>query len=171
VVATNPPYMGSKNMSAPLKSYVSRHYPAGKRDLYAAFILRCLELCRHGGRVAMITQQSWMFLSSFAELRAGAAEQEGTAKKPNKPNSAVFRGLLRETTIEGLAHLGPNAFEEVSGEVVQSTMFTLQATPPHAEHRITALRLVGLKSAGEKARILREATATTRVAASTRHSP
>jgi hypothetical protein len=171
VVATNPPYMGSKNMNAPLKSYVSRHYPAGKRDLYAAFILRCLELCQHGGRMAMITQQSWMFLSSFTELRAGAAEQEGTAKKPNKPNSAAFRGLLRETTIEGLAHLGPNAFEEVSGEVVQSTMFTLQATPPHAEHRITALRLVGLKSAGEKARILREATATTRVAALTGHSP
>jgi hypothetical protein len=119
----------------------------------------------------MITQQSWMFLSSFAELRAGAAEQEGTAKKPNKPNSAAFRGLLRETTIEGLAHLGEYAFEDASAAGAFAAMFTLQSTPPHTEHRITALRLVGLKSAGEKARILKEATATTRVAALTGHSP
>lgn len=52
VVATNPPYMGSKNMDAPLREYVERHYKPGKRDLYAAFILRCLELASPGGRVA-----------------------------------------------------------------------------------------------------------------------
>jgi hypothetical protein len=53
VVVTNPPYMGSKNMETLLKKYVEKYYPAGKRDLYAAFILRCIELCRPNGRVAM----------------------------------------------------------------------------------------------------------------------
>ena len=70
VVVTNPPYMGSKNMPDTLKKYVEAHYKPGKRDLYAAFILRCLSLCLSSGRVAMVTQQSWMFLRSFADLRA-----------------------------------------------------------------------------------------------------
>ncbi len=52
MVCTNPPYMGSKNMDATLKRYVEQHYKPGKRDVYAAFIMRCLELCQHAGRVA-----------------------------------------------------------------------------------------------------------------------
>ena len=70
VVVTNPPYMGSKNMDTPLKKYVEKYYPSGKRDLYATFILRCLELCQAKGRVAMVTINRWMFLTSYAELRA-----------------------------------------------------------------------------------------------------
>src|SRR6266536_3405079 len=70
VVVTNPPYMGSKNMDTPLKKYVEKYYPSGKRDLYAAFILRCIELCRPSGRVAMVTMQNWMFLRGFTDLRA-----------------------------------------------------------------------------------------------------
>ena len=152
VVVTNPPYMGSGNMDMPLKKYVERHYKPGKRDLYAAFILRCLELSRTGGRVAMITQQSWMFLRSFTELRAVADEKLADARK-----KAEFTGLLRETAIESLAHLGANGFEEISGEVVQNAMFVLANAAPHAEHRMTAFRLVGLKSGPEQARVLREA--------------
>ncbi len=152
VVVTNPPYMGSKNMPDPLKKYVEAHYKPGKRDLYAAFLLRCLELCLTGGRVAMVTQQSWMFLRSFAELRAVPEERLAEARKQRE-----FTGLLRETQLEGVAHLGPNAFEEISGEVVQSVLFTLGNAPPSAAHRLTAFRLIGLKSAAEKAKLLREA--------------
>ncbi|HRJ42722.1 MAG TPA: hypothetical protein PL105_12630, partial [Caldilineaceae bacterium] len=138
VLATNPPYMGSKNMDTPLKKYVESHYKPGKRDLYAAFILRCLQLVRPGGRVAMITQQSWMFLKSFADLRALPEEKLAAARQKGE-----FSGLLRETAIEGLAHLGPNAFEEISGEVVQSAMFTLARSAPTAEQRMVAFRLTG----------------------------
>ena len=145
VVVTNPPYMGSKNMDTPLRKYVEKYYPSGKRDLYATFILRCIELCRHRGRVAMVTQQSWMFLRSFAELRAIPEE-----KLPEARKRGIFTGLLRETSIESLAHLGPNAFEEISGEVVQNTMFTLTNRPPVKEHRLITFRLVGLRSAEEK---------------------
>ena len=130
VVAANPPYMGSKNMGPLLKAYVQRHYPEGKRDLYAAFIQRCLQLAKHGGKVAMVTQQSWMFLRSFAELRKGVLEQQ---------------------TIECLAHLGPRAFEEISGEVVNIALFVLTQAPPAPEHRLWAARLIGPKSAVEKA--------------------
>src|SRR5260370_19710058 len=103
VVVTNPPYMGSKNMDVPLKKYVEKYFPSGKRDLYATFILRSIELCRPYDRVAMVTQQSWMFLRSFAELRAISDE-----KLPEALKRGVFTGLLQETRIESLAHLGPN---------------------------------------------------------------
>lgn len=144
VIAANPPYMGSKNMGEMLKRYVEQHYTSGKRDLYAAFILRCKELSLVGGRVAMVTQQSWMFLRSFAELRA--VEED----KLKRLKTCAFRGLLRDTTIETLAHLGPGAFGEISGEVVNIVLFTLTNIEPRIEHRITAFRLIGPKSPEEK---------------------
>lgn len=131
--------MGSANMDAPLKSYVEKHFKAGKRDLYAAFILRCLDLCRPQGRVAMITQQSWMFLRSFAELRGGAA------------------GLLHTSAVESLAHLGEYGFEEAAAAGAFAAMFVLWNSKPTPEHRMVAFRLVGLKSPAGKARVLREA--------------
>ena len=84
--------MGSKNMGAILKSFVERTYPAGKRDLYAAFIQRCRELAGPAGRVAMVTQQSWMFLRSFAGLRL--AETEAEVGEPT-----CTTGLVAEWTI------------------------------------------------------------------------
>jgi hypothetical protein len=149
VVVTNPPYMGSKNMETLLKKYVEKYYPAGKRDLYAAFILRCLELCRPGGRVAMVTQHNWMFLRNFVDLRA-ISDQQLESYRKNK----WFAGLLRDTIIEVLAQLGPNAFEEIKGEVVQSVMLVLLNGIPNSQQRIVAFRLLGLKSAREKAQVL-----------------
>lgn len=144
VVAANPPYMGSNNMGAVLKRHVERHFVAGKRDLYAAFILRCLELAADAGRVAMVTQQSWMFLRSFADLRA--LDEEKRRKAPR-----AFGGVLRETTIETLAHLGPRAFGEIGGEVVNTALFVLAFAEPRPEHRLTAFR------PEEKDGLLREA--------------
>lgn len=152
VVATNPPYMGSKNMGAVVKRHVEGHFQPGKRDLYAAFILRAIELANDGGRIAMVTQQSWMFLRSFADLRA--LDEEKRKKAPS-----AFSGVLRETVIETLAHLGPGAFSEISGEVVNSVMFVLARARPTPEHRLTAFRLIGPKSPEEKNAILREAIA------------
>ncbi len=144
VVAANPPYMGSKNMGLTVKKHVERHFPAGKRDLYAAFILRCIELASDSGRVAMVTQQSWMFLRSFAELRV--VDDERRRSKP---------GILQATTIEALAHLGPHAFAEIGGEVVNTALFVFARTEPRPEHRLTAFRLVGPNSPEEKEGLLK----------------
>jgi hypothetical protein len=153
VVAANPPYMGSKNMGPVLKKHVERHFAAGKRDLYAAFILKCLRLAAPGtGRVAMVTQQSWMFLRSFADLRA--LDDDKRKKMPR-----AFGGVLRDTTIETLAHLGPRAFAEISGEVVNTACFVLAAAAPPADHRLTAFRLIGPKSPEEKDALLLSAIA------------
>ena len=68
-VVANPPYMGTKYYNSGLKKFVNAKYAKGKADLYGCFVLRCVDLCKANGRVAMLTIPNWMFLSSFEELR------------------------------------------------------------------------------------------------------
>jgi hypothetical protein len=111
VVATNPPYMGLKNMGKDLKDYVQKVYPDGKRDLYAAFILRDREWTTDRGIVAMVTQQSWMFLRSFVEMR----EQ-----------------ILKENCFQTLAHLGEHAFDDPAAAGAFVALFIKYARKPQA---------------------------------------
>lgn len=106
VVVTNPPYMGGGGMSARLSQYVKDNYPDSKADLFAVFVERCSQMAAKNRYQAMITQHAWMFLSSYEGLR---------------------RKLTSIDTIS-MAHLGARAFEEISGEVVQTTSFVLRKT-------------------------------------------
>jgi len=153
IVVTNPPYMGSSNMDNVLRKFVEQHYKAGKRDLCVAFILRCLELTNPGGRVAMVTQQGWMFLRSFADLRAVPEENLAEARRKGE-----FTGLLRETSLEALAHLGEYAFEEAAGAF--ATMFILVNQKISLAHKFTAIKLIEYKSVNEKTQLLRNNSST-----------
>ena len=101
VVVTNPPYMGSSGMGVKLAEYVKKNSPDSKSDLFAVFIEVCSRMAKQNGYQAMITQHAWMFLSSFEKLRE--------------------KMMLTETV--SMAHLGARAFEEIGGEVVQTTSF------------------------------------------------
>ena len=104
VVVTNPPYMGSGGMNAKLSKYVKDNYPDSKSDLFAVFIEQCGAMAKPNGYQAMITQHAWMFLSSYEKLRE----------------------KILQKMIVNMAHLGPRAFEEIGGEVVQTTSFVLR---------------------------------------------
>ncbi|MFL5624900.1 MAG: Eco57I restriction-modification methylase domain-containing protein, partial [Ktedonobacteraceae bacterium] len=148
VVVTNPPYLGSRNMEQGLKKYVEKHYPTGRRDLYTVFMLRSLELCRYDGRIAMVTMQSWMFLRSYADIRVLS-----NGKLPREGRESKFAGILKETSIEAIAHLGRYAFSEI--DVPGSPLlFTLKAAFPTARHQIWASRLTARKPAEEQAALL-----------------
>lgn len=69
VVVTNPPYINSSRMEGSLKQYVEANYPETKTDLFATFILRCLELCNEDGFTGYMTPFVWMFISSYEKLR------------------------------------------------------------------------------------------------------
>lgn len=105
IVITNPPYMGASGMNAKLSEYVKKYYNASKTDLFAVFMERCNRFTKKNGFHAEINQQSWMFLNSYENLR---------------------RSLLKNQTIYSMLHLGPRTFEEIGGEVVQSTSFVLR---------------------------------------------
>ncbi|MFR0766377.1 MAG: BREX-1 system adenine-specific DNA-methyltransferase PglX [[Eubacterium] siraeum] len=103
-VVTNPPYMGASGMGAKLSDYVKKNYPDSKSDLFAVFIEKCGQMAKRNGYQAMITQHAWMFLSSFEKLRT----------------------KLLSVDIVNMAHLGARAFEEIGGEVVQTTSFVFR---------------------------------------------
>ena len=101
VTCTNPPYANTGSLGAKVNSFVKKNYQDSKADLYSVFIERCAQMIVHGGYQAMITQHSWMFLTSFQKLR---------------------EKMMHTDTIS-MAHLGARAFEEIGGEVVQTTAF------------------------------------------------
>lgn len=127
VVVTNPPYMGSSGMNTKLADYVKTNYPDSKSDLFAVFIERCVQMTKPNGYTAMITQHAFMFLSSYEKLR----------------------GKLLHTDFINMAHLGARAFEEIGGEVVQTTSFVMRKSHTK-EYKGTYARLVDYNSQQEK---------------------
>ncbi|HCS0045900.1 TPA: BREX-1 system adenine-specific DNA-methyltransferase PglX, partial [Escherichia coli] len=104
-VIANPPYMGSKGMNAGLKDFAKKNYPNSKSDLFAIFMERAFKLLSQYGFNAQINMQSWMFLSSYEQLRSN---------------------LLEDHTFITMAHLGARAFSQISGEVVQTTAWIIR---------------------------------------------
>jgi len=119
-VVANPPYMGVKALNAEVKHFAKDHFPDAKADLFACFVERGYTLANEAGYNAMVTMQSWMFLSSFQKMR---------------------ERMLREKTIRTMAHLGARAFGSISGEVVQTTVSVLRNLPP-ANYRPVFFRLL-----------------------------
>ena len=104
-VIANPPYMGSKGMNSELKEFAKKSYPDSKSDLFAVFMERAFSLLSKYGFNAQINMQSWMFLSSYEQLRSN---------------------LLEDYTFITMAHLGARAFSQISGEVVQTTAWIIR---------------------------------------------
>lgn len=103
VVVTNPPYMSYKGMNAKLSAYAQKRFPDSKLDLFAIFIERCEEMTKKQCIYSMITQNAFMFLGSFKKLRCAILKND-------------FVNMI---------HLGPRAFEEIGGEVVQTASFVV----------------------------------------------
>ena len=103
-VVANPPYMGSGGMNVLVKKFAKDYFPDAKSDLFACFIERGYTLAKDVGLNAMVTMQSWMFLSSFQKMR---------------------ERMLREKTITTMAQIGYNSFPSMNSKVAQATVFSL----------------------------------------------
>ena len=128
VVIANPPYMGGGGMNGRLKVFSQDNYQDSRADLFAMFIERNIDLAQHRGCIAMITMQSWMFLSSFETLRAK---------------------LLISDTVLSMAHLGARAFDSIGGEVVSTTAFVIKKEKS-PEYKGSYIKLTDGNSEAEK---------------------
>lgn len=126
-VCTNPPYLGQKGMNNEMKKYIEMFYPKSKTDLMACFIERCLKFTSSAGITSMINQHSWMFLSSYSELR---------------------KYIIDNYQLETMLHLGSRTFPEIGGEVVQNTAFTIRNNLPVSKS--IYLRLVDFENSSIK---------------------
>lgn len=126
-VVTNPPYMGISGGNVKLNDFVKKNYPDSKSDLFAVFIEKCSQMTKKNYYQAMITQHAWMFLSSFEKLRT----------------------YVLQSDIVNMVHLGARAFEEIGGEVVQTTSFVIRKNSIN-KYRGTFCRMVQPKNQKEK---------------------
>lgn len=128
VTITNPPYAAISNLSPKVNDFVKANYPDSKVDFFAVFIERCGLMTRVSGYQAMITQHAWMFLASYENLRDKLLNKE----------------------LINLAHLGPHAFDEINGEVVQTSSFVF-CNDFFSNYNSTFVQLVGGKNEAAKA--------------------
>lgn len=122
-VVANPPYMGNKTFNSIVKSFIEREYQMGKSDLFSAFIIRSIILTEKFRFSSLITQMSWMFLSTFESLRTD---------------------LVSNHRIESMAHMGMGAF----GADFGTTAFVLRNGV--SDGNGTYVRLSNVKSVEDK---------------------
>jgi len=122
-IVDNPPYMGGGNMNKELADFVKTNYSDSKADLMACFMEAGWKSLEKKGFLGMINQHSWMFLSSYENLR---------------------KKLIEGIQFDTLLHLGARTFPEIGGEVVQNAAFTFWNTEP--ESMGSYIRLVDLNS-------------------------
>lgn len=124
IVVGNPPYQGVAKLAE--SSELEHSYPEGKADLYAAFLIRSLELVRPGGVSAQLTLRNWMFIRQYSKLR---------------------RYLLEDYDLALLGDFDRGAFEGIPDELVsvvvsvfwrarpRTQSLALQPTPPQDNSR------------------------------------
>ena len=136
LVVANPPYQGTSKMAD--SKYVDTHYPLGKADLFAAFLLRGLELVKDGGLSAMLTMRSWMFIKQYAGLR---------------------KELLSKHDLLALGDFEVGAFGEIGGFVVSVNASIFQrSSQVHGKSVALQLTLEQAGSAPDRTACKRAAT-------------
>jgi hypothetical protein len=113
VVLGNPPYQGANRLED--AAWLKKHYPAGKADLFAAFLLRGLELTCLGGLSALLTMRNWMFIKTYQELR---------------------EAILSTYDLDVLLDLDRGAFAEVHNDVLAVSIAVFCNFPPDGRSKL-----------------------------------
>ncbi|MCU7849287.1 MAG: N-6 DNA methylase [Candidatus Thiodiazotropha sp. (ex Lucinoma kastoroae)] len=104
LVITNVPYRSASDLDPRVRRFINSFYELGKTDLATAFLLRCLEYLAPDGMAALVIPQNFLIQPTYKALR---------------------KFLLRHNHLSGVARVGPGAFEEISGEVVNVALVFL----------------------------------------------
>lgn len=124
VTCTNPPYMAP---TIKQRVITDTEYEDSKYDLCTVFIERLKDLTAINGLQAMITMHSWMFIGSYEQ----------------------FRNSFNKLSLINMAHMGTRSFDEIGGDVVQTTSFVVM-NRYLSDRKSLFLRLVGGNSEEEK---------------------
>ncbi len=130
VVLSNPPYMGTRHLAPELRDKLRRNFGAFSGDLYTAFLRRCLDLCAPDGALAILCQQSFLFIKRDRALR----QQWFDDAQPHK-----------------LLHLGPHAFPGLKGEKAAVVAILAKKTAPSDTYPLEITDLHDLHDADAKA--------------------
>jgi type I restriction-modification system DNA methylase subunit len=121
-IFTNPPFQTVKGMDERLKTFLKENFPNSKCDMCNAFIELSLRILIDNGTCGMVTQNSWMYLDSFKQLRLS---------------------LLKQYSMRYIIELGSNAFYDLSGEKANVALAIIQNIRPSKE---TSIEFYSLKN-------------------------
>lgn len=119
-IFTNPPFRTVKGMSEQLRQYLRKYYKDARCDLCNAFILMCLQNVEENGFCGLVTQNSWLYLDSFVDLR---------------------KRLFSQYSLNSIIELGTNAFYDLGGEKTNIVLLYSQKYKPTARARIATYNL------------------------------
>ncbi|KRS21718.1 restriction endonuclease subunit M [Alishewanella sp. WH16-1] len=132
-IATNPPYLGRGKQSNNLQSFCEKKYPNSKADLAFVFVERMKKLLTKQGVLSVVIPQSWLHQPSYKFLR---------------------KKIILEMDLGLFCQLGANAFESISGEVVNVGLFNFRNSIS-VNNTFNCLDLSSKKSAQEKNHFLK----------------
>ncbi|MGI6162848.1 MAG: Eco57I restriction-modification methylase domain-containing protein [Bacillota bacterium] len=135
LIITNVPYLTRGKQGDKLREFCAEHYDEAKNDIANVFLDRLLRLNSPSGTTALVMPQNWLFLTSYRKFR---------------------ERLLKTRRWDMLARLGPGAFETISGEVVNVILLTISACVPAEHHVFAGIDATELRTAQEKAEILKD---------------
>ena len=118
LVATNVPYLKRGKQTEMLCNYCDEHHEPGKMELATVFVEQCQVFAKHGGTVAVVTPQSWLFQTGYLDFR---------------------KSMIKKTGWDFLARLGPGAFETISGEIVNVSLVIFTRLNPGNNHEFCAV--------------------------------
>jgi hypothetical protein len=134
-VITNVPYRAGLNLDDTLRGYIEDHYASGKANLATVFLLRCAELgLRDGGVVNLVLPQDWLVQPSYTNFR---------------------RDVVSNTSLNYIFRLGPGAFREITGEVVNVVLLGFTNGHPKTDHSYLALDCGRSSNYLEKSELIR----------------
>jgi hypothetical protein len=121
IVVTNPPFQTVKGMSIKLREYLKERYPLSKCDVCNSFLEQILKHLKVGGKCGVVTQNSWMFLDSFTDLR---------------------EKIIKNFSINSIVELGSNSFYDLNGEKASVSLVILEK-----DFKLTnELEFIGIKN-------------------------
>ncbi|QED28437.1 BREX-6 system adenine-specific DNA-methyltransferase PglX [Microvenator marinus] len=137
LVVANPPYQGTSKMED--TTYITKNYPLGKADLYAAFLLRGLELVREGGVSSMLTMRNWMFIKQYSGLR---------------------QHIFGTFDLRGLGDFAVGAFDEVPNDVLSVVVSVVHRSTHRPDQSIALQPTAPDDNSYDRARTQRKRAAT-----------
>jgi hypothetical protein len=139
LVITNVPYLARKAHCQVMSEWADAKAPEARNDLATLFVLRCIDFLGKDGAASLVTPQNWFFLTTYGKLR---------------------KMLLKTRILCAAARLGPEAFEAITGHVVNVALSVIGQAIPSATHWVGGVDAQDAKGAVGKAEYLRQGSVT-----------
>ncbi len=135
LIITNVPYLTRGKQDDKLREFCAQHYDEAKNDIANVFLDRLLRLNLPSGTTALVMPQNWLFLTSYRKFR---------------------KRLLKTGRWDMLAQLGEGGFESSQAAGAFTILLTISALTPPKKHIFIGIDAAELRTAQEKAEILKD---------------